>query len=249
MRIVIPSLGYGDFLAATLPAWQLRFPGATIVVVTATGDDDTADVVRHHGARLCVTDAWFAFGARLNKGWALNVGFGFTGALTPPNRGERCLSVDADVYPFGPFPEELAPRTLYGCPRYLCRTPEELQAHQEGRLKRHQMPVLLARYRGSDAPQGVIGAGRKTLDSAARSCLGYFQLWRHCGFTFSSNMTAGKYDIVFRDQFEKRAALTDFYVLHLGDASRKNWSGRSVPRWGARPTGPAARPVCEEEAR
>lgn len=236
MRVVVTSVDYADYLAVTLPAWQRTLPAAAITVVTSPADAATKALGLHLGARVVVTSAWYAHGHTFDKAAAIDEAFGITGsAVAPPERGERCLVLDADVYPFGQLPEEkLDPRTIYGCPRYLCPTPEDLAAHIAGRTARHELPLMMARYRGSDAPDAIVGADAAAIERTARSCLGYFQLFRYYpGQTFGSFKTAGKYDLVFRDLFAKRAALRDFYVLHLGTPSRQNWRGRTVSRWGA----------------
>jgi hypothetical protein len=234
MRLVIPSVDHADFLAAILPAWQALLPNASITVVTAPKDHDTQALTTRLGARLDVTDVWYAEGHTFDKAAALDHAFGITGRATkPPAKGERCLAIDSDVYPFGHLPEEkLQPRAIYGCARYLCATPAELEAHKAGRTKRRDLPLMLARYRGCDAPDAIVGADRATTKRAAHACLGYFQLFRYYpGQSFGSFKTAGKYDIVFREAFAKRVAIRDFYVLHLGTPSRQNWRGRTVGPW------------------
>jgi hypothetical protein len=235
MRLVVPSVDHADFLAATLPAWQVLLPYASITVVTAPADCATQALAARLGARVVVTSAWYAHGHTFDKAVALDEAFGFTGnAIPKPAKGERCLAIDADVYPFGPLPaEKLRPNRIYGCARYLCATPAELEAHRAGRTKRSDLPLMLPRYRGCDAPDVVPGADKRTTRQAAKSCLGYFQLFRYYpGQTFGSFKTAGKYDIVFREAFAERVALADFYVLHLGTPSRQNWKGgRTVGGW------------------
>lgn len=236
MKLVVPAVDYSDLLAVTLPAWQQLLPNTAITVVTAPADAPTQALALHSGARVVVTSAWYEHGHTFDKGAALDVAFGFKGqSVPPPERGERCLVVDADVYPFGSLPEDrLDPRTIYGCARYLCATPADLEAHRAGKTTRAQLPLLMPRYRGSDGPEAITGADPATIERTAKACLGYFQLFRHYpGQTFGSYKTAGKYDIVFRDAFAKRAALKDFYVLHLGTPSRNNWRGRVQPKWGA----------------
>jgi hypothetical protein len=238
MRIVIPSVDYADHLAVTLPAWQAMFPAARVIVVTAPADRATQALAIHRGARVVVTSAWYANGHTFDKAAALDEGLGLKsppGGPPPPERGERCLIADADVYPFGSLPEaRLRPNTIYGCARYLCETPAALRAHIVGETKRTDLPLLLPRYRGDDGPQAVRHAAPSVVEHSAKACLGYVQLFRYYpGQTFGSYRSAGKYDIVFRDSFPKRAALPDFYVLHLGAPRRANWRGRVQPRWGA----------------
>lgn len=232
MRVVIPSVNYSDMLAVTLPAWRKLLPRAKFTVVTSRDDVHTQKVAKHARVRVLVTDLWTAGGALFNKGGALDYAFGFSGGV-PPTEGERCLSIDADVYPFGGFPDErLAERNIYGCPRYLCATPNELDLHVHGAKPLSDFPLILPRKRGQayaldPAPTPDV------VDESGRRCLGYFQLFRYTpGLQFGHSRTAGKCDIVFRNQFAHRQVLSDFYVLHLGESTRANWRGRLVGRWG-----------------
>lgn len=234
MRLVVASVDYSDFLAVTLPAWQALLPYASITVVTSPTDHATQALAAHLSARVVATSAWYRDGHTFDKGAALDQAFGFKGNdVSPPAKGERCLSIDADVYPFGQLPtERLRPDCIYGCARYLCASQSVLEAHKAGNIKRRHLPLMLARYRGSDAPDTIPGADKRTTRQAAKACLGYFQLFRYYpGQTFGSFKTAGKYDLVFRDSFAERLALLDFYVLHLGTPSRQNWKGRTVSGW------------------
>lgn len=237
MRIVLPAVEYADFLAVTLPAWQRLFAGASITVATAPQDHDTQALVARLGARLHVTEAWYRAGAHFDKAAALDEALGVTtrGNLGPPAKGERCIVADADVYPFGHLPAtKLKPGAIYGCARYLCRTPADLTAHLKRQTPRARLPLMLPRYRGMDGPPVVPGANKSTTLKTAKACLGYFQLFRYYpGQTFGSHKTAGKYDLTFRNSFAHRVGLWDFYVLHLGAPCRANWRGRVLPRWGA----------------
>jgi hypothetical protein len=236
VRIVVPAVDYADFLAVTLPAWQAMFPFASITVVTAPKDRDTQALAARLGARLHITEAWYAHGHAFDKAAALDEALGITsrGNLGPPAMGERCLVADADVYPFGHLPaDRLRPGAIYGCARYLCATAADLEAHRGGQTKRGALPLMLPRDRGMDAPAIVRGANKSTIRKAAKACLGYFQLFRYYpGQALGSFKTAGKYDLVFRGSFAHKVGLLDFYVLHLGDPCRANWRGRVLPRWG-----------------
>lgn len=245
MRLVIPSLGYADMLAVVLPAWKRFLPSAGITVVTAEDDHETQAIARDELADLCVTDAWSRDGAVLNKAAALDVAFGITtGYRGAPPLGELCLALDCDVMPFGRFPREetLRPAVLYGCSRYACDTPADLEAHQAGRTPRESLSLIAPKCKGrnyvpiANTPPNAL--------ACARRCLGYFQLFRYRrGLCFGSFPTAAKYDLEFRRQFPMTSGLWDCYVLHLGESDRENWKGRILPTWGA------AAPALEEAAR
>lgn len=233
MRVVMPSLSYGDFAAVTLPAWRAFLPDAALALVTSPDDRESQDVAAALGVDCVVTDAWRADGAVMNKAAALDLAFGFRGDERPcPALHEVCISVDADVYPFGvlPAPASLAPTTLYGCARYQCDTPEELAAHIRGETARSVLRLLPPRVRGESSPSQMASMS-PTL--AGQRALGFFQLFLYRpGIAFGSYPTAGKYDLEFRRHFAHRVGLWSVYCLHLGELNRANWRGRVVPRWG-----------------
>ncbi len=235
MRAVIPALHYADLLAVILPAWVQVLGAEALTVVTTPGDHETHEVASAHGVGLVATDAWSRDEAILNKAAALDDAFGITpGYRRPPAPGELCISLDADVYPFGRFPNEseIQPDVLYGCARYHCLTPRDLRRHRRGRTPRERLQLIPPKVRGE--PYARCPNTRENALRSASRCLGYFQLFRYReGIRFGSYRTAGKYDLEFSYQFPHREALWDFYVLHLGEQSRANWRGRVTARWSA----------------
>lgn len=233
MRVTIPSVQYSDFLEVTLPAWRELLPEASITVVTSPEDEATQKIASLHADRVVVTGAWQSDKAQFNKAAALDHAFGFTSDGIPaPNEGEVCLSVDADVYPFGTIPRNLNGSAIYGCARYLCRTPRQLSAHKRGKLKLSRLPLMFKEYK--DRPVLLSFPRPPIVRRMALSCLGYFQMWCHRSgrHRFGSYPTASTYDVEFAKRFVVRVPLTDFYVLHLGECTRRNWTGRVVARWG-----------------
>lgn len=215
MRIVIPSLNYGDILADSLPAWCRVAGAVSLTVVTAKADRHTQDVARAQGVRCVVTEAWTHDGAILNKALALDEGFGFVPGFTdPPKDGDVCLSIDADSYPMGRLPDEtvLEPRVLYSVWRHECLTPSDLDAHVAGTLP---LSHFVRMKNNGGKP------------------VGYFQMFRWWpSLRFGSHPTAAKYDIRFRELFPRYVMLEQPYLLHLGPGNIKaNWRGRVVPAW------------------
>ncbi len=209
MRVVIPSVNYGDMLAVTLPAWRRLLPSADLIVVTAKHDRATLTVARANRASLLITDAWYREGADFNKARALDEAFEF------PERplGEVCVAIDADVYPFGALElDAIADGVIYSVDRFYIDTPATL-ARQVAR------PAL------------------ETLDrlTAGRRGPGYFQAFRsRPDLTFGSYKNAGFYDLHFHRHFAGGVGVLEgFAVGHLGRKSGKNWSGRTLPKWGA----------------
>ncbi len=233
MRVVMPSLHYGDFAAVTLPAWRQWVPEADITLVTAPDDADSIAAAAAAGVRCHVTRAWTADGAVLNKGLALDEAFGFApGFTTPPADDTCCLSIDADVYPCGAVPSDatIARDTLYGCARYHCASPAALAQYCAGETGRADLALIPPRVRGESDPQQL--AHMSPVEAGQRA-LGFFQLFRWApGVAFGSSRSAGKYDLDFRRHFRARVGLEAVYVLHLGGLDRRNWRGRVLPAWG-----------------
>ncbi len=238
MRVLIPSVGYADFLATVLPRWQAFLPEARIIVVTDTKDHETWAVAQEYGAECCVTDIWYEQQpvsnvtkgpVVFNKAAAMDVAFGFRPGYTErPEALDLCLALDCDVVPFGrfPAPREINRHTVYGCPRYTCETPEELAAYQPPPSHKKLIPPKLAgqNYGHADPKLTPLQAGSR--------CLGYFQLFRYRpGLRFGSYRTAGGYDMDFRLKFTSRRCVEHMHLLHLGEQNRSNWKGRIVKPW------------------
>jgi hypothetical protein len=228
MRIVVPSVNYADLLAVTLPAWRRMLMSTQLshelIVVTSPEDHATRSIAHENHVTALVTDAWGRDGAVFNKAAALDEAFGF-GVKGGVGLGEWCLSIDADVFPFGGLPWGQIERAkgagvLFGANRYACHTPLDLQKHIDGR-----MPL------GGFQEIHTWSRSKHRHDPAGRQ--GYFQLWQHrAGDSFGSFPTAAKYDVKFSERFQQHHYLDHFYVLHLGE-HRKNWSGRVTPGWGS----------------
>lgn len=232
MRIVIPSVGYADFLADVLPAWRALAPAGDLRVVTEPSDPASAEIASQHGATVIVTDVWRADGAVLNKGGALDAGFTWT--TDPPATGEVCIAADADVVPVGqpPTVSALDMEAVYGCARFDCPKPAMFDAWRAGKLALERLPLILPRVRGEQAVQLAYRPTPAQIARAARRVLGYCQVFRaRPGLTFGPSKTAGGYDRRFVQQFARREALRSLYVVHLGDQDRRNWHGRIVAPW------------------
>lgn len=114
IHAICTSVDYGAHLARSIDRWVAGL--ASLVVVTAPRDEATIALTRAHGAALHVTDAFFADGALMNKGRAMQE----ARALVP--REDWQLFIDADVIPpegWLPILEAEAPKpgTLHGARR------------------------------------------------------------------------------------------------------------------------------------
>jgi len=225
MRAIITSVNCGDFLAETLPAWK-RMLGDVLGVATSPADTETQDVCAANGVTTWVTDAWSRVDAAIHRGanpptfnmpFGLDEAFGFIpGLRETPEDSELCLSLNADVYPFGKLPAEkdIPKSTMAGWWRYECATPKDLAAHRNGR---------------------TLSAYKRMKNSGGRP-VGYAQLFRYFpGFRFGSYGSAAKYDIHVFEKFPRLEMRSDLYLFHLGgpEGGHANWISRCVPRWGA----------------
>lgn len=201
MRVVIPSLGYGDLLAHTLLPWVKLLGQENIRVVSHADDDETARAASLYDVKVIETDAWSKDGAKLNKAAALDVGFGFQLDGSRPHIGEMCLALDADVLPRGMMPSGILAGVLYGCKRF----------GQNGRFQQVANIAYIKSHGRGDSPE---------------ACGGYFQLFLYReGMSFGSFPTAAAYDYVFAFSFARGQTLSCIEVVHLSER-HKHWAGR-----------------------
>lgn len=227
MRTIITSVNCGDFLASTLPAWKRIIPAGCLGVATSPTDTETQAVCEANDVTAWITDGWSridpschhgSIPPRFNMPLGLDEAFGFVPGLRDlPADGELCLSLNADVYPFGTLPaeSEIPKGVMAGWWRHECPTPKDLHAHVNGKRKR------------SDYKQMKNSGGRP---------VGYAQLFRYFpGFRFGSYGSAGKYDVHVFAKFQRLQMRDEIYLFHLGgpEGGHENWCGRCVPRWEA----------------
>lgn len=220
-HILIRCVEYEPELAVTLPAWKALLPDASVVVLTdRKGLDRPFD-----GITELRTDAWRSLGPSM-----LNGGAAVREALATIPEGDTIISADADAYPVGNLAPRPEPNAIYGCARYDCLTRDVLNGHLEGRISRDELGLIPQRGKGREL---IYRADLPTIEKWAARCLGYFQMWRHSPKVHvPDNPRAGGYDRDLAKSFERRVGLTDFYVMHLGERSKENWTGRVLPPWG-----------------
>lgn len=227
MRAAILSVNYADYLAVTLPAWKAMLPTESLCVVTSPNDAETARLAAQHEVRCVVTDAWTRRDTSVhpwcpekpdtfNCALALDVALGLAEDARPrPTIGEVVVSINADCYPQGQWPDtsHLDADTIYGIERFACETPKVFADVLAGRLKHTDL--------------------RRMKNSGGRP-IGYFQLARYReGLRFGSFPTARKYDTYFCAKFAKKAFFNAVWLWHLGPMDTANWAGRTLPRWEA----------------
>lgn len=226
MRAIITSVNCGDFLADTIAAWKTLL-GDQLGVATSPADTETQAVCERNGVKAWVTDGWSridptchlgSIPPRFNMPLGLDEAFGFVPGLRElPADGELCLSLNADVHPFGAIPPEKAiPKgVMAGWWRYECPTPNDLDLHRSGKKPLDHF---------------------KRMRNSGGRPVGYAQLFRYFpGFRFGSYGSAGKYDVHVFAKFQRLEMREDLYLFHLGgpEGGHENWCGRCVPRWRA----------------
>ena len=208
IRGVVVCSNYADLLAITLPRNMKHLDEC--VVVTTPEDNETKDLCAMiPNVRVFETDAFTRFGARFNKGLAIEEGFDFLG------RHGWILIWDADII----FPddmseqvkvEDLNPQMMYGAPRLILKDPTQW------------------------TPDYDWNTAKRTLD---RCYPGFFQLFHasdpHIAelpwydVTFNN---AGGGDGYFDTRWLWAEKMKfPFTVLHLGERDA-NWFGRATKR-------------------
>ncbi len=224
MRAVIVSVRYSDFLAQSLPAWKKFLPKGTLSVVTSETDAATHDVARRAGVPTHLTKAWTEIDpachvrgqkTTFNKPLALDHALGLVGK-NAPDHGELCVTLDADVVPFGKWPgdDRFEAGVLYGVWRYKADNHRELVAHRRGEISLH----------------------KKSRNMKNNKPCGYCEMFRYePGIRFGSYPTAGYYDRDFGYKFPNQVMLSEFYVVHMGvKGGFFNWQKRRLPIWNTR---------------
>lgn len=209
IRGIVVCVNYADLLRITLPL-NMRFLDECVVVTSGTDIETQELCTMIPGVRVCTTEAFTAFGAKFNKGLAIEEGFFFLG------RDGWILIWDADII----FPDDiltyanvdqLEVGNLYGMPRKILLDPKEW--HPEFNWKRTH----------------------RTVD---RDIPGYFQLFRaddpHIAQLPWYDVTfahAGGGDGYFASRWPKtnKVKFTDTFALHLGPRDT-NWFGRASER-------------------
>jgi len=206
MKFFTTSLDYADFLRTTLPAWTIL---GDVHVISHSRDKATAAVCEEFGVTCHTTEAWFVHDAICNKGAAQ------TDIINQVAKaGETMGLFDADCYPIGVPPDDVASGVIFGCRRYKAMSKAELQGYLYGKpLPEIRVPIS---YR----PHLIRG---------------YFQLFR-----FEGDMKFGRYihttfsgcDLWFASLFPQNLYLPQetFHVIHLGQQAR-NWKGRITEEW------------------
>ena len=226
LHVVIPCVGYDDFLRETLPT--VTSYGLPVTIVTSPTDVNTLAIAEKFDAKVITTSIWTDNHAKFNKSGALNVAIASTVASSDP---EWLLMLDADILlTFNPCSilSGLATHKLYSVSRRLCSTPSDLDLYHNGRLLLSDFPLYKI-----PIVNNMAWGHRKTANPEA--LIGYFHLW-NCRATsrivLPESSNAASYDVEFAMSFGDtgRSHISGYEVLHLGPLMT-NWDGRISPKW------------------
>ncbi len=167
-EVIIPCLGYGDFLSITLPETKRWF--TTITVLTAPEDEETIALAQRERVSLHVTNDWRKDGAKLNKAAAIN---SCLDELDLEGTDSWVLLLDADIVIQRDLHQDdmpLDPKGLYSVKRRMCESVDEWLDICAGRRNVEDFPFYIP-----GVENGKVWKHRPT-DNPAALC-GYFQLW------------------------------------------------------------------------
>lgn len=204
LKAIVICVEYDDLLEISLPRNLRHF--SELVVVTAPQDERTQQLVRGFpGVRCHVTDAFYRYGAKFNKGLAMEEGFDVLG------RDGWILIWDADiVLPAEMTLPSLEPGNLYGVHRRMLHDAQQWRDD----LDWTRLPL-----EGDRIVAGYFQLFHAD-DPHLQSRPWYDVTYNH----------AGGGDAYFQHLWpEERKVWLPFEVLHLGPRGR-NWFGRATVR-------------------
>lgn len=238
-------VGYGDYLAVTLPRNITHFD--RFVVVTDAADTETQRIARDNGAEVIISEGVHRGGAPFRKGAAVNEAMGTL------DHDTWTLIMDSDVILPETFRAELATRILN--PGVLYKT------KRWGPDLHNLAPFLDALEAGDSWHDLYWDYARKTKarvtdrrgNDIEHWWYGYFQLFhpsasvlsecRESGIWYAEKSPTAEYaDKEFSERWERTKRetlnidqhgrkLTTFDVIHLPHGAYKaNWAGRVSPR-------------------
>jgi hypothetical protein len=238
VEAVTVSVGYGDFLAATLPENLPLLD--TLVVATSPDDEETRAVCRHHNVRHVLSED-YKRGGPFNKARMINRALDLIGGH------DWILHLDADIVLPRQFRNmvdwaHLDETILYGADRQRIIGWEEWQAfkkhvdrwdnhaHEMGHWFHPKYPTM-SRLVSSIHGYTPIGAFQLFHGTAL---IEHNYHVRHYPIEHGD---AARTDMQFALQWDRRnrALLPEVILLHLESTKSGlgvNWKGRTTPRFG-----------------
>jgi hypothetical protein len=250
MRVeaVTVCVGYGDFLAATLPE---NLPVLDdLVVITTAEDEETRAVCRRHSVHHILSDDHKRDGP-FNKARMIQRALDQIGAQ------DWVLHLDSDIVLPRKFRQYLDwahpdPRTIYGADRCNLIGWDDWQRlkHYAGAWDNHAHecghwfhPKYSVGSRWVSKTHGYVPIGFfQLLHGSAMTDHGY-----HLRNYRANHGDAARTDVQFGLQWDRRhrQILPEVICLHLESAPSaigSNWKGRTTPRFGPPPKPPAPKP-------
>jgi hypothetical protein len=237
LEAVTVSVGYGDFLAATLPYNLAIFD--RMVVVTTPEDAQTREVCRRHGVAPIVTREFYRHGDKFNKGRGVNKG------IDQLSHADWICHLDADIL-LPPYfrrvvrDADLQPECLYGCDRVMIRSWSDWKKLQASGYLQHDYHCRV------NFPKGLEVGCRWASEEHGYVPLGFFQLWHaqadlhrgaHMRAYPTSHHDAARGDVQFAIKWDRRqrVLLPEVIAVHLESETAPlgaNWKGRKTKKFG-----------------
>lgn len=238
MRIeaVTVCVGYGDFLAVTLPINLPLFDH--FVIVTTPNDNETREVCRRLGVTCILTEEFYRNDDKFNKARGINK------ALDQLSHGDWIVHMDADIVLPSGFRHAVQeahpdPKILYGCDRVMVRSWWDWQKLKHSGYLQHDYHCRV------NFPKGF-EVGPRWANSEYGYCpIGYFQMWNsqsdiyrgiHLKHYPTTANDAARGDVQFAIRWDRRnrQILPEVIAIHLESEPGPlgiNWRGRQSKRF------------------
>lgn len=245
---IITSVGYGDFLAYSIPTNRHQFH---YTVVATTPEDVRTQKVCEYWNVHCIQVPEFHLGGGFRKGAGINAAIK---TLRDMGRAKGWLvHMDADIV-LPPLAMGFAgradfdPTYLYGVDRMMVENFSQWADFLSFPVMQHECKVY------AHARPFKMGTRIVTPGYGGWVPIGFFQMWNPTASGVweypSEHTSAGRGDMLFAKKWprNKRGHITDFIVYHLESETAKmgvNWNGRTTQHFGPEPTWPAVKaPWC-----
>jgi len=237
IEAVSVCVGYGDFLAVTLPRNLHLFD--RLVIVTTPEDRETREVCRRFGVVPVVTREFYRGGDPFNKGRGINKG------LDQLSHRDWVCHLDADVILPSRFRNvlrdaDLDPEALYGCDRVMVRSWWDWLKLRDSGYLQHDYHCRV------NFPKGLEVGCRWANEQYGYCPIGFFQCWHSSADLYqgvhlrpypTAHNDAARGDVQFAIQWDrrKRHLLPEVVAVHLESepcSLGANWRGRQTRRFG-----------------
>jgi hypothetical protein len=239
LEAVTVSVGYGDFLAQTVP-WN-RSLFERWIVVTTPEDHETREVCRKFHLECLTSEESTRAGADFAKGRLIEKGLRMLGS------GGWRMHLDADVV----LPSDashcleaahLDPTCIYGCDRLMVKSWEQWQKL----LSSGYLQCQHGWHHAITWPGGIEPGARWASPTDGWVPIGFLQLWHNDADEWHgvrsrpypiSHGNACRNDVQHAIQWDrrKRILLPEIIAIHLESescATGANWNGRTSRRFG-----------------